>query len=208
MTHDDIYKDPWLNVLAGTAQPHDPDTRKAAALRDFFKLQEQHTPPLDTATQRRIMNRLAARGAFTQVTPVVPVSLMARMGEWLFPQGHGGRWSAVAAAVMALTVLPFVVWHGRDDDPYTVKSLSIPADTPAPAAAVIDTDNPQQLAAQLVATLARHGVTAQHRSDGTHTWVSAHIAPDQQSAVQSDLDSLGVSIPAGGQLEVQFRHQP
>ncbi len=200
MTHNDT----WLKVLAGTTQPDDRDTQQAADLREFFRLQENNTLPLDTASQRRIMNGLAARGAFSKTLPAVSVSLTSRITEWLFPRGHasGGRWSAVAAAVMALTVLPFVVWHGpkEDGDPYAVKSLTLPA--------VVDSDNPQQLAAQLVATLARHGVTAQHRSDGTSTWVSAHIPADQQAAVQTDLASLGLGIPVGGQLDVQFRRQP
>ncbi|MBK9443726.1 MAG: hypothetical protein IPN53_21520 [Comamonadaceae bacterium] len=214
MTPETIH-DGWLDVLAGKVAPTDRETRQSASLRGFFELQEQNTPKLDEATQRRIMNALEAKGVFAQAaTPkrVAPESLLTRISDWLFPDGHasGGRWSAVAAAIMAVTVLPFVL-HSPvgDDDPGSIKSLptSINATLDTPTA-VINSHQPQLLAAQLVTALARHGVVAELRSEGTDHWVKAHIPSDKQAVVQTDLVNMGLAAKPDGQLVVQFRRQP
>lgn len=204
--------DPWLNALAGKAEPDKPGTRQASALRSFFELQNQHTPALDEATQRRIMNALEAKGAFAQKTPprklVERPSLLAQALSWLFPQGHasGGRLAGMAAAVLAVLVLPFVLHTPvGDDDPHGIKSLPMTQDTPT---AVIDSAKPEQLAAQLVATLARHGVVAELRTEGADQWVKARIPADRMAAVQTELVNMGLAAQPDGQLAVQFRRQP
>ncbi len=141
----DTTHDSWLDVLAGKATPTDRETRQSASLRGFFELQEQHTPRLDEATQRRIMNALESKGVFAQAAKpkrVEAISLLTRINDWLFPDGHasGGRWSAVAAAIMVVTVLPFVL-HSPfgDDDPGGIKSLPTPINaTLGTPTAVID----------------------------------------------------------------------
>lgn len=209
MTDDNT--DPWLNVLAGKTPPHDRETRQAASLRGYFELQEQHTPALDEATQRRIMNALAAKGVFAEAPPPrrsEHVSLLNRIMGWLFPQGHAssGRLSAVAAAIMAVTVIPFILHSPTgEDDPNGIKSVPVTLGAPT---AVIDSANPQPLAAQLVATLARHGVVAELRSEGSDQWVKAQIPADRLAAVQTDLVSMGLAASPDGQLTVQFRRQP
>ncbi len=201
----------WLDVLAAKADPDDAPTRHAAALRGYFELQDQHTPALDEAAQRRIMNALEATGALTPLAPLKPVerpSLLAQALNWLFPQGHasGGRFAGVAAAVLAVLVLPFVLHSPTsDDDPYGIKSL--PAGLSAPTA-VIDSAQPERLATQLVAMLAHHGVLAELRAKGADQWVKANIPADRLAAVQTDLVSMGLAARSDGQLEVQFRRQP
>jgi len=211
----DTTHDSWLDVLAGKSTPTDRETHQSASLRGFFELQEQHTPKLDEATQRRIMNALEAKGVFTQAaTPkqIKSDSLLSRIIAWLFPDGQasGGRWSAVAAAVMAVTVLPFVLHHpSGDNDPGGIKSLptqiNVTLGTPT---AVIDSQQPQLLAAQLVTTLARHGVFAELRSEGADHWVKANIPADRLAVVQADLVNMGLAAKPDGQLAVQFRRQP
>lgn len=203
--------DAWLDALAGKPAPDDAQTRQAAALRNYLELDAQRTPALDEATQRRILNALAAKGAFTP--PVAPTTVerpgfLARAMNWLFPQGHasGGRFAGVAAAVLAVLVLPFVLHSPPgDDDPYGIKSLPVTPETPT---AVIDSAKPEQLATELVATLARHGVVAELRADGTGQWVKASIPADRLAAVQTDLVSMGLAARPDGQLLVQFRRQP
>jgi len=203
--------DPWLNALAGKTEPGDPDTRQANSLRSFFEQQDQHTPALDEATQRRIMNALESKGVFAPVTSPAPVArpgLLAGGLNWLFPQGHvsGGRFAGVAAAVLAVLVLPFVLQSpSGDEDPNGIKSMSIPQDNPT---AVIDSANPEQLAVQLVATLARHGVAAELHAVGSDQWVKAHIPADRLAAVQTELVNMGLAAQPDGHLTVQFRRQP
>ena len=203
--------DKWLDVLAGKGVPDDPETRQAAALRDFFELQQQHTAELDQATQRRIMNGLQAKGVFAQpaVPPPAPPapSLLSRVSAWLFPQGQASnRRFAGIAAVLAVAVLPFLLQQpAGDDDPHGIKSLPVGLGTPT---AVIDSANPDQLAAQLVAMLARQGVVATLRSDGADRWVQAQVSADRLVAVQAELVSMGLAATPDGQLVVQFRRQP
>ncbi len=206
----------WLNVLAGKAKPHDPDTRQAAALRNFFAEQAQHTEPLEEAAKRRILNTLQTKGAFAQAqpaNPVEPVGVLTHIKNWLFPQGHAssGRLAGMAVAVLAATLLPFVLHGpGNDDDPNGIKSLPPVVDTPSTVAptAVIDSATPDQLAAQLVAMLARHGVVATLRSEGTERWVQSQVPPEKLVAVQAELVSMGLAATPTGQLVVQFRRQP
>jgi len=201
----------WLKVLAGKAEADDTDTRQAVGLRNYFEQQDQHTPALDEAAQRRIMNALAAKGAFAQAIPVQPVQrlgLLAQVLQWLFPQGRfsGGRFAGVAVAVLAVLVLPFVLHSPTgDDDPSGIKSLPTGLNNPT---VVIDSAQPEQLAAQLVATLARHGVAAELRADGVDRWVQAQIPAERMAAVQSELVSMGLAAPPDGRLIVQFRRQP
>lgn len=204
--------DKWLDVLAGKDAPNDPQTRQAAALRHFFELQEQHTAPLDDAMQRRIMNTLQAKGVFampaSEAQPAKTASLLTRLSDWLFPQGHASnaRLAGIAAAVLAVVVLPFVLNNPvGDDDPGGIKSIPVPLGTPT---AVIDNANPDQLAAQLVGMLARHGVVATLRSDGSDRWVQAQVGADQLVAVQAELVSMGLAASPDGKLVVQFRRQP
>lgn len=203
--------DDWLNVLAGSSTPTDHETRQSASLRSFFELQEQNIPKLDEATQRRILNALAAKGVFAQAVrpkPVLSVSLLARLMGWLFPSGHasGQRLSAVVAAIMAVTVLPFVLHNPvGDDDPGSIKSLPTPLVLPT---SVIDSAKPERAAAQLVATLARYGVVAELRRDGADYWVTAEIPADRLPAIQAEWASMGLATQPDGQLTVQFRRQP
>lgn len=207
--------DSWLEVLAGKGGPTDHETRQSAALRGFFELQEKNTPKLDEATQRRIMNALEAKGIFAQAAPskpVKPASLLTKVMAWLFPEGHvsGGRLSAVAVAVMAITMLPFLL-HGPvgDDDLNSIKSLPSLAEASwGLPTSVIESNTPEQLSVQLVAILARHGVVAELRSANGNQWVRAQIPAERLSAVQSDLVSMGLSTKPDGQLVVQFRRQP
>ncbi|MBK7000376.1 MAG: hypothetical protein IPH35_10495 [Rhodoferax sp.] len=212
MPHDPT--DTWLDVLAGKAPPTDLQTRQAAALRDYFAQEAQQTPALGEAAQRRILNALQAKGVFAQAQPPKPpdaANLLTRLKDWLFPQGHASipRWSAIAAAVMAVAVAPLLVMQGPatdGDDPGTFKSLNLPQDGPV---VVIDTAQPQQLADQLSAILARHGIAADVRATGADLWVQASIPADKQSAVQADLLTLGLGLAPSptGQLTVQFRRQ-
>ncbi len=201
----------WLKVLAGKAEADDADTRQAVGLRNYFEQQDQHTPALDEAAQRRIMNALAAKGAFAQAIPVQPVQrpgLLAQVLQWLFPQGRfsGGRFAGVAVAVLAVLVLPFVLHSPTgDDDPSGIKSLPTGLNNPT---VVIDSAQPEQLAAQLVATLARHGVLAELRAEGVDRWVQAQIPAQRMASVQSELVSLGLAAQPDGRLIVQFRRQP
>jgi hypothetical protein len=203
--------DPWFDALAGKAEPGDLGTRQASSLRSFFELQDQNTPALDEATQRRIMNALESKGVFAPIAepkPVPSAGLLAQALNWLFPQGHvsGRRFAGVAAAVLAVLVLPFVLQSpAGDDDPYGIKSLPLVPDSPT---AVIDSARPGQLAAQLVAALARHGVVAELRVEGADQWVKAKIPADRMAAVQTELVSMGLAVKPDGQLAVQFRHQP
>lgn len=203
--------DHWLDVLAGKSAPVGADTRQAGALRGFYVLEDKHTPALDEATQRRIMNALASKGVFVQAAAAKPLAqpgLLAQALSWLFPQGHanGVRFAGVAAGVLAVLVLPFVLHSPMGiDDPNGIKSLPMGGDTPT---AVIDSAQPQQLAAQLMATLARHGVAAELRADGADQWVKAKIPADRMAAVQSELVSMGLAAQPDGHLAVQFRRQP
>jgi hypothetical protein len=76
-----------------------------------------------------------------------------------------------------------------------------------PAAIVIITAQPEQMAVQLVAALSRHGVAAELRTDANGQWVQAQIPADRLATVQADLASLGVIAPQDGRLMVQFRRQ-
>lgn len=202
--------DQWLDVLAGRAAPADADTRQAASLREFFELQAQHTPTPDEATRRRMMNMLAAKGAFAEAssTPTPRQNPLRQLMAWLLPpdNAHPGRWAAVAVAVFAITVIPFVLQSPDPaDDPYGIKSL--PFD-PNLNPTVIHSSNPAQDAAQLQAQLSIQGVMATLRSEGTSVWVQARVPTDKHSAVQAMLSPLGLSTPPDGQLVVQFRAQP
>jgi hypothetical protein len=203
--------DDWLEVLAGKKEPQDAQTRQAAALRNYFELQDQHAPTLDEATQRRILNALEATGVFAPPATVkteVGTGLVARVLQWLFPQGHAnrGRYAGVALAVMAAVMLPYLL-HSPvgEEDPYGVKSF--PKGMTDPSAIVIDTAQPEQLADQLVAALSRHGVAAELRTDAIGQWVQAQIPAERIATVQADLASLGVVAPQDGRLMVQFRRQ-
>lgn len=203
--------DRWLDVLAGKAAPHDAQARQAAALRHYFELQDQHEAALDEATQRRILNALEAKGAFAQPKqkerPVRP-GLWAQAMGWLFPQGHasGGRFAGVAVAVLAVTMLPFLLHPpGGDDDPGGMKNVPLLSGAPT---AVIDSTNPDQLAAQLVSALSRQGVNATLRSEGADRWVTAKVPAERMGAVQAELVSMGLAATPQGDLSVQFRRQP
>ncbi len=194
--------DKWLDVLGGKGVAADPQTRQAAELRNFFAMQEQQTAPLDEATQRRIMNALEAKGVFAQ--PAATKGLFARAQEWFLPKGRvsGGRFAGLAAIAAALAaILPVML------QPTIVAIKGDPVVAGAPTA-VIDSANPDQLAAQLVATLARHGVVATLRSDGADRWVQAQVGADHLVAVQAELVSMGLAAAPTGQLVVQFRRQP
>jgi hypothetical protein len=201
----------WLDVLAGKTQADDAQTRQASALRGYFELQEQQTPALDEAAQRRIMNTLHAKGVFAQAAAPKPVQRPGLLGQalaWLFPQGHasGGRFAGVAAAVLAVVMLPILLHSpSGDDDPGGIKSFRPPVAT---ATAVVDSANPEQMATQLVARLARLGVTATLRRDGADRWVQAQVSPERMSAVQTELVGMGLAAAQDGQLAVQFRQQP
>ena len=92
-------------------------TRQAESLRHFFALEAEHTPALTEATERRILNGLQAKGAFSAAA-VHPASkqpgLLARLQNWWAPAGRSSthRWSAVAAAMVAVAVIPFVLQMG------------------------------------------------------------------------------------------------
>lgn len=198
----------WFDVLAGKAEPIDAETRQAAELRQFFQLQEQHTEELDEATIRRLMNILEAKGAFANpdslTEPAPTRGILFRVQDWFLPKGRisGGRFAGLAAIAAAIAaILPVMLQPtmvGIKGDPVVA----------AAATAVIDSADPDQLAAQLVATLARHGVVATLRSEGADRWVQAQVGADHLPAVQAELVSMGLAATPTGQLVVQFRRQP
>ncbi|MBP8018434.1 MAG: hypothetical protein KAY82_00210 [Hylemonella sp.] len=199
--------DRWFQVLAGNAPAQDRDTRQAASLREYLVAEAQNTPPLDEAAQRRVMNLLEARGAFAAPTPPVQPKipgLLDRLASWLLPDGSplNGRFAGVAAALLAVMVLPFMLQSpGLDDDPFGIKGGSS-----APSA-VITSASPEQSAGMLVALLAKHGVVANLRSDSDSRWVQAHIPADRMAAVQADLLGMGLAANPQGDINVQFRLQ-
>ena len=214
MNHD-THNDSWLNVLAGKGQPEDLMTRQAESLRHFFALEAEHTPALTEATERRILNGLQAKGAFSAAA-VHPASkqpgLLARLQNWWAPAGRSSthRWSAVAAAMVAVAVIPFVLqMHGSGDDDATgIKSLDPAQGAAGGMLVVIDTLNPQQLAGQLVRALSQQGVMAEQRMVGADYWVQAQVPVEKIPAVQSELAAFGLAVGSNGQLNVQFRRAP
>jgi hypothetical protein len=220
--------DHWFQVLAGKAPAHDRDTAQAAALRDYLVAEAQHTPPLDAADQRRIMNLLEAKGAFratTTATNTAAPTAFGRLVRWLdglAPAGNpfNARFAGFAAAVLAVVALPFLLHGpGLEPDPYGVKGgvngvlngvlsgvLSGVA-TPATPSAVITSPSPAQSAAQLVALLTQHGVVTSLRVDGDNRWVQAQIPPERLPAVQAELLGMGLAANAQGEVSVHFRLQ-
>ena len=199
--------DRWFQVLAGNAPAQDRDTRQAQQLREYFVAEAQNTPPLDEAAQRRIMNLLEAKGAFAEPKPQQAApGLLDKLAAWLLPDGNpfNRHFAGVAAAVLAVMVLPFML-HSPvgEDDPYGIKGGQGGA-TPS---AVITSASPEQSAAMLMAVLAKHGVAAKLSTEGDARWVQSQVPPDRLAAVQADLVSMGLAASADGSLNVQFRLQ-
>jgi hypothetical protein len=127
--------DRWLAALAGQAEPHDGDTRQAAALRRFFELQGEREAPLERKAAGRMARRLQAGLAAAQpagagtaseptertrpAAPDDPPPWWSRAWVWCFPplQGHAARYAgagALAVAVAAGLVVGPGLWPGND----------------------------------------------------------------------------------------------
>ena len=217
MTTADQVEDRWLDVLAGRAQPGDTATQQAALLRGYIGLQaaEDLARVPDPEGEKRVLNRLRARGAFRDVPAVVkpapnPVS---RLIAWLFPQdgGHLGRYAAVATvafAVVAASVL--MPENGDDNDLSSVKSLpgAVQPGVPATSEALVMSAQPAQEAAQLVQVLKQAGVAANIGREGGDQVVRAQIPPDRFAAVQQGLAGMGLAAQVPGPVVFRFRKLP
>jgi len=210
--------DRWLDVLAGRAKATDRATRQASSLRTYFELQaadDLATAP-DPQVEKRIMNALRAKGAFSEVAqPQAPKpGLVKSVLEWLFPTGggHMGRYAAVATVAFAVVVGPMVMRDVGNDanDTGSVKSAPGAPARGAPAAgeAVVMSGQPAVEATQLVAALAGAGVDARVTAEGADQVVRARIAPDRAAAAAASLASIGMAAPASGDLVVRFKTLP
>jgi hypothetical protein len=110
----------WLEVLAGRAKETDHSTRQAAALRVFFERQiadEMAISP-DEQAEKRLLNALQAKGAFSESTPLAKQSsqsLFQRTLKWLFPleQNHKPIYATLAIVTMAIMIVP-LVWDEQE----------------------------------------------------------------------------------------------
>ena len=116
--HDDT---PWLNVLAGKAQPSDHATRQAAALRQYFERQvaDDLAQVPDLQEEKRVLNALRARGAFAEKPAAAAEALVRKsVWSWLFPANGLRAPGYAAAAVLAIAVVtvPFMLRTGGPGD--------------------------------------------------------------------------------------------
>lgn len=215
MTHEDD-EQRWLDVLAGRAEPHDEDTRKASLLRRVIADEQSQAEPLDNAATTRVMNLLRAKGVFDAPAPQAAGAWL-RLKQWLLPAqagravSFGGRQAALAAVLAGVVAIPLLVWHERnksDDNDSSIKGL--PGAVVAPAASqpatVVDSAQALQAALRLVAVLAQHGVQAQISQDSGDMIVQAKVPASGLVATQADLLGIGLALPPDGELTVRF-HQ-
>ncbi|RZS57113.1 hypothetical protein [Sphaerotilus mobilis] len=239
--------DRWLEVLSGQREADDSDTRQAAQLRDYFHLQASHQPQPDEAAKRRVANLVAARLASAEAKVAAtatgpanaPVSLWQRLRDLLLPpgQGHGGRWAAVAAVAMAVTVGPFLLQpdsEPAEPDAPVVKQAPVIKDAPvqvlptekgkatekdaitlrrerlpAPSAeTVLRVADPKAEAVRLLQALAATGAAAQVMQDGPATLIVLRVPAASVPAARAVLGPEGISLPDDGQAVVRLLPRP
>jgi hypothetical protein len=72
---------------------------------------------------------------------------------------------------------------------------------------LIDADDPAKAAEQLLATLKKFDIPAQHYEIGTTVGVMAKVPAEKAESVRSALTPLGASLPSSGELRVEFRRK-
>ena len=199
----------WLDVLSGKLAPQDLDERKAASLRRYFELRDQHAAPSDPQALKRMENMVLARlSANGPATTPRQAGLWQQFKAWLFPAGggHPGRYAAVAAVALAAVAVPLAMRSGDqgDDDAGGMKSPGAVLGQEV----VIYSPQPLKDAQEVLQALAQRGVPAQVSAVGEDQLLQARVPAAKVPDAQQGLASLGVVLPADGQLRVRFRKSP
>lgn len=209
---DDFGGDPWLQVLAGRARPHDADTRQAARARALLERQAEEAlaAPADPAARTRLLNRLEAQAAALAAPaagPAAPgddlVAAVRRFVDaWFTPRRAG---PVLALMVLALALPPLL--HTPDDD--EVIKTTAPAAPPVASGLVLmaPSARPLEDALALREALRPLGMAVELVELGTATRVQASVPAEAQAAVQGLLKQRGVEWVPGPQLSVEFQRR-
>ena len=208
--------DRWFDILAGKAEPANADERKAASLRQYFELREQHDEQLDAAAQRRIENMMMAGLATAQreqaaqqaAAPAAPKGLWQSFKGWLMPDGggHAGRYALVAGIALAVMAVPLVLRQSPPDDNGHLEMKRVP--NAAGQETTVASPEPEREAQALVTVLQQNGITATVTADGADRVVRADINRDRFAQASTALASMGVLMPTDGHLLVRFKKMP
>ena len=213
----------WLDVLAGKTQATDLATRQAASLRRYFEHQaaEDLAQAPDPQAEKRMLNRLRARGAFDAAPAPLPAEnqpgLLRRAVAWLLPPegGHMGRYAAVATVAFAVITGPMLLRGAGEplDDTSAMKGLPPPPPPltppdPALMGVLVMSAQPAQAAAQVVAVLTQAGIKSVLIQEGEDHLLRAQIPAAQVAELKQRLASLGLTIPTDGGLRLRFMPLP
>jgi hypothetical protein len=199
-------RDHWLDVLAGKAQPRDPASQQAAALRGYFSQQQAAAAALqpDAEQEKRLLNGLRARGAFAEKTAGATAPSTATNGwldglrQWWQHAGQG-RWVYGAAALLAfamVTVPPLL--KGGDAGPGEGVPMLARGGVRMPSA------QPQQDAERLQLLLSLHGLPSSVQQAGADWIVSADVPAGARAELEPELGARGMRLPADGHLRLRF----
>lgn len=215
----------WLDALAGRGPVDDADTRQAAQLRGFYV--EQASAQAGEADPEFESRQLAWLQRRLEDTPRIARAPGKRSAGWLerlFPpgRGHAGRYALMAAAVVAIAVVPGLLRRPFPAGDSEIKALppSIkldtsrihePASSPtatAPGDNTLSSADPSRDAAELQRLLTAAGATAVIDQDGADRLVQADLTPDRVAALKSEFASRGISVPDDGRLRVRLHKKP
>jgi len=213
--------DPWLEVLAGRAEPHDHATRQAAQARAHIARQvaADQATPVDEQRTKRLLNLMQAQAeqrnrAQATATPVATPGPLARLLAWLNPaQGGGLRAAGAAAAVMGLAVVLVTTLKPSGDDDHTQMKGLPPISAPgmqggASGALAVIGGEPLARALALQASLQGQGVSAEVFPLGDRARLDATVPAERQAAVRQSLAGQGITWAGGSQLSLEFRSAP
>lgn len=212
----------WLAVLEGRAAPTDLAERQAAELRSYFEQRLLATPAADAQQEKRMMNLLRARGAFTEAPQ--PQGLLAALKAWWqAPQGRMGYgYSAAAVLAFALVSVPLLQQPPQDglgDDsgqsqPQTQQPGPQPKGQPksgpklAPAGAVVIAADPAEASLRFQLLLSAQGVPSAIQPDGTGWRLTAQLPAEARGALEPEFRARNLGWPADGRLDLRFARQP
>lgn len=209
----------WLDVLAGRAEPHDTDTRRAAQLRAHFEYEWAAVPDRPERT-KALLNLMEARVQLAAAAqPTARDSLWQRLSKSLM-LGPAGGWMNVGRAVLGVSGIALLVTmmlpptNQEGGDPPTTKEASgangseaskESADTGA-TLRVHEVPDPMGQGLALEAKLLMLGLTVKTTPTNDGLRLKLQVPAAQREAVQTLLANEGLgNEPLGATLDLVLR---
>jgi hypothetical protein len=185
----EIDDDEWLKALAGRPSGDLPEDvrREIAALREAIKKADERSPLTSQETDQqlnRLLSRLRSEG------------LLERQSSWKSPI-TAVPLAATAVLVIALSVLLFLPRELPEQD----------INRGGQKIQVIEVNDVERSLAQISETLRKEGIEPKTYPLGLHRGLHVSIPVEKRDAIRPSLESLGVKIPADGELRLEIREK-